>query len=707
MKRIFDKMVHVPAVYRLVSVSVVVALAALPVQRILGGEQPGGVKDLLQPGNVFAPPLLGESADGVFVENRHDIRDTRGKDRSDIVFILRGKGWDVFFRRTGVSYVFHRVVSNEDEHFPLPSAVAGRVFPLIEEYRVDVEFIRCLPSVRLEPASHALDAVKYYTRGCMGGSRQAFTRIAYRNVYEGIDIVFSTESGRLKYDIVVSPWAEPSEVSMRYSGVTAVFLDGWGNLSVETPFGVLRELAPVAFTGGVGESSRGALPYSGMGVPVAYRLEGSEVSFHVAPYPRDRTLVIDPGLVWSTYYGGGAEDWVAGIARDAGGNVYIVGRTRSLNFPVEAGYRMASAGGWDAFLVKLNALGQRVWATYLGGSDLDYGFGVAVDATGGPVICGWTKSDDFPVLHAAQTARAGDLDAFVAAFRSDGTLRWATYCGGSLDDHAMSVAADPVGGIVVTGWTLSIDFPTVSPFQATQAGFSDMIVVKYDTLGNVLWSTYFGGSGLDEAWDAAVAPSGTVYVCGRTGSTDFPAAGAAQPAPAGNVDACSVALTAGGTRLWATYFGGGKDECAYAVACDAAGNVFCTGSTDSDDLPILNAFQKKRALFLDAWVAKYSPGGSLQWSTYYGGNSSDIPADAACDPAGNVIIAGSSGSTSLPLLNAPMQKREGDDAFIARFSGNGTLLFAAFVGGGNNEGATGVTWGGGQSAVMTGTTNSM
>jgi len=657
----------------------------------------GGDKNIgnTRHGTIFRSP------DPVFFENHGDVIGSDGEPRNDIVYTYRGRGVDVHFRWSGLSYVFKRFTSEPGGASAKSSPHPPDAPAAVETYRLDVDFPGAAPAAR--PAGTGpVDGQRRYYRSQSPGelsARRAFSALAYKDLYDGIDLVFYFDERGLKYDFILRPGADPSSIRMRYGGAQWLVLQHDGTLTAGALLGEILDLPPVAFTRPA--PAAGAVP-----VAAKYRIDGCDISFELGPYDNTKTLTVDPGILWSTFYGGSGEDWANGAATDAGGNVFVTGRTISVNFPVHTGQQMSSGGNFDAFLVKFDAIGQRIWSTYLGGSNLDYGFGVATDPAGRVAVSGWTRSADFPLLNPAQPAFGGDMDAFVASFSPSGALRWSTYCGGMLDDRGMNVAADAAGNVVMTGLTFSFDFPVLSPQQASLAGFSDIMVVKYDSSGVTLWSTFHGGSGADEGLSVHADPAGNIAVAGRTSSGNYPVAGAAQSALAGKHDACLTVFTPNGIRVFSTYFGGSEDEYAYAVTCDQSGNIFAAGSTESDDFPILNAFQKKRGFFVDAWVAKFSSVGTPLWSTYYGGNSSEIAADAVCDNAGNVIIAGSSGSTTLPILNAPMLKNAGDDAFVARFSAMGALQFAAFAGGGNNEGASGVAWAGGQAVVIAGTTNS-
>jgi hypothetical protein len=238
-------------------------------------------------------------------------------------------------------------------------------------------------------------------------------------------------------------------------------------------------------------------------------------------------------LAWSTYLGGsGNWDWGNAIAVDNAGNAYVTGHTNSDDFPVKNALQAGNAGGaFDAFVSKLAASGSLTWSTYLGGTDLDSGNGIAVDSAGNAYVTGETSSDDFPVKNAVQPDYGGGEsggDGFVTRLNAAGNaLVWSTYLGGSEKDIGHSIALDTSGNVYVTGETASNDFPTQDPYQGTRgegfAGIADVFVTSINASGNALsWSTYLGKSYHDIGHAIAVDESGYIYVTGETG-LEFPA----------------------------------------------------------------------------------------------------------------------------------------------------------------------------------------
>ena len=320
------------------------------------------------------------------------------------------------------------------------------------------------------------------------------------------------------------------------------------------------------------------------------------------------------GLIYGTYLGGDDYDSSAGIAVDASGNAYVTGHTHSTAFPVTAGaFQTLKGGFFDAFAVKLNATGSSlIYGTYLGGSDDDYGNGIAPDASGNAYVTGYTFSAAFPVTAGAfRTTSGGLVDAFAVKLNATGSgLIYGTYLGGSEDDRGYGIAADASGNAYVTGYTDSANLPvTAGAFQTVFGGGGrDGFVAKLNATGSgLIYGTFLGGSDVDWGAGIAVDASGNAYVTGRTESANFSVtAGAFQTVFGGIADAFVVKLNATGWGLiYGTYLGGSEDDRGSGIAADASGNAYVTGETESDSFPTtITGFRIIYGGAVDAFVTK-------------------------------------------------------------------------------------------------------
>ena len=322
-------------------------------------------------------------------------------------------------------------------------------------------------------------------------------------------------------------------------------------------------------------------------------------------------------LTQATYLGGSNADIANTLALDASGNVFVGGYTASTNFPgTTGGAQPANAGGsQDVFVARLSSnLQTLVQATYLGGSDTDQAFALALQGSGNVLVTGTTGSTNFPgTIGGAQPANGGGgRDIFVARLSGSlTTLMQATYLGGSSAESASVLALDATGNVLVAGDTGSTNFPgTSGGAQLASGGSADAFVARLSSnLTTLVQATYLGGSDFDQANALALDPDGNVLVAGLTNSTNFPGtSGAAQAVNGGNFDAFVARLTSSLTTLvQATYLGGNAYDAAFALAVDASGNVLIAGSTQSTNLPgTTGAAQPSSGGNGDVFVAKLS-----------------------------------------------------------------------------------------------------
>jgi hypothetical protein len=403
--------------------------------------------------------------------------------------------------------------------------------------------------------------------------------------------------------------------------------------------------------------------------------------------------VTNGALVYSTYLGGVNAEKAFAIAVGADGSAYITGFTQSPDFPVTltafqptSTVGIESTNSSDAFVTKLSPAGNAlVYSTFLGGTNAENGFGIAVDASGNAYVTGETASTDFPVQNAFQpTLSMGGLrvDAFITKLSADGSsLVYSTYLGGgspgtSLNqgiNQGFGIAVDAAGSAYVAGYTNSESFPTQNPLQPSLAGNDDVFVTKFIPAGDALvYSTYLGGSGNDDAFGIAVDSAGNAYITGKTASTDFPTLNPLQPVFGGGAaDAFIAKLNPSGTGLvYSTYLGGSGDEGNLSrIALDAGDNTYIVGTTNSKDFPTANAIEPtKAAVSSTVFVTKINAtGDGLVYSTYLGGKTLDFGFGIAVDSSGNTYVCGQTFSSDFPTVNPLQASRNGsDDAFIAR-----------------------------------------
>ncbi len=398
---------------------------------------------------------------------------------------------------------------------------------------------------------------------------------------------------------------------------------------------------------------------------------------------------------------------------DAAGSCYIVGDTTSADFPVNTVLQSANRGGSDAFAVKLNAAGSTsVFATYIGGSRLESGYGISVDSQGNVYITGSTDSMDFEAINAVQGNNLGGADAFVTKISADGSeINYSTFLGGSGADSGLSIAVDNSGAAYITGSTAAANFPVSNPAQSANRGGADVFVAKLNSNGSALiYATYLGGSGLDQGQDIAIDGAGAAYITGVTSSTDFNTRQPLQTNNLGGGDAFIAKLSPTGSDLvYSTYYGGGGNDAGRSIAIDGAGAAYIAGITSSTNLPVQSPLQPTNRGQDDAFILKINASGSaIVYATYLGGSASDAGAAIAVDTAGAAYVTGLTTSINFNTRNPFQGANRGDlDAFVAKISSDGSMLsYSSYLGGSSTEFGNGIAVDGAGAAYVTGSTAS-
>lgn len=438
-------------------------------------------------------------------------------------------------------------------------------------------------------------------------------------------------------------------------------------------------------------------------------------------------------LVFSSYLGGQEWDEATGVATDRDHNTYVTGFTLSEDFPrVGAGTR-AHAAIVDAFVTKIAAEGSRIeWSTQIGGVDMDMANAVTLDSDGNVYVVGRTGSPDFPTRNGLQNRLNGRActgepchDAFVVKLSPTGTIRWSTLLGGTLNEEAVSVAVDEDSNVYVTGLTDSPDLPVRNAFQPRfqsppcQGDLPcpyDAFVTKLAPSGNrIVYSTYLGGHGGDVARGIDVDDDHNAYITGSTQSRDFPKVRAFQNTMRGEAcgpppgEPCRQAFLtklnpSGATAAYSTYLGGREHDDAYGVAVDRRHRAHVTGATQSPDFPTRNALQptldnsactseQPEEFCDDGFVTKFAASGQdLVYSTYLRGRAEDQGLSIDITKTGRALVAGRTDSIDfLTTPNAAQSDFGGYiDGFALQLRPNGTPVWSTFLGGSDADRATGI-----------------
>ena len=492
-----------------------------------------------------------------------------------------------------------------------------------------------------------------------------FATIRAVEVFPGVDYLLHGAGGQLEYDFVVSPGADPAVIALEFDGAEIDRLTDSGALELRTPGGVLRQSAPVIYqdtpAGRVVRAGRYELRDNDF---IGFAIDDYDTSLPLVIDPvisystylgsagvslTHAVAVDNDGNAYLTGYGDSTYPVVGGLPASYGrpgpGDAWSISITKlnptgtSFIYSTFVGGTSSNERGWD---ITVDDSG----AVHVTGSTFSHDF---------PTV------NPYQATHNSTSS-----NGFVFKLSPAGdSLVFSTYIGGNSDDHAHGIATDPSGNVYVTGLTTSAVFPTLNPLQGTLKGSHDAFVLKLTSAGAGVYATYLGGTNMEQAFDIVADASGNAYFVGFTLSTDFPLVTPFQTAQS-HTDAFVTKINANGSAiLYSTLFGGsavgggfGEDR-ATGIALGPAGNIFIVGLTSSANLPIVNGFQPKRGgtgSDYDLFVAKFNPAGSaLDYSTFLGGFYSEFVGynhRIAVDCRGRAVVVGGTRSADFPLVNA-------------------------------------------------------
>ncbi|MBK8625314.1 MAG: SBBP repeat-containing protein [Saprospiraceae bacterium] len=396
---------------------------------------------------------------------------------------------------------------------------------------------------------------------------------------------------------------------------------------------------------------------------------------------------------WSTYHGGNSDDNFRDMAIDAAGNVFVIGSTLSPNAIATTGsYQPNLAGASDVFVAKYDKDGNKIWSTYFGGSEDDFGQSIDLDAVGNVFITGLTFSTTgIATSGTHQSNNNGNGDTFIAKFSNNGMRIWGSYLGGEKFDYSNDIELDIAGNPIILGWTNSVtNISTTGAFSTTYNGQNDVLLAKFNTNGQLLWSTYFGDVGFDTGLQVESDGLSNIVISGWTSSTvNIVTPGAIQSTYGGNTADVFLAVFSGnGNRLWSTYYGGSGNDYGDALYVNSMGDIYLSGSTSSpNNIATPSALQSNLAVGYDAFLTKFAIDGTRNWATYFGGNGDDTAYRLRESSNGGIFMVGHTTSSNVMATTGAFQqvKSGGQDVFIARFEKNGTRAWSTYYGGASND----------------------
>jgi hypothetical protein len=695
-----------------------------------------------------SPALPKETEVVCFAENKGQVTDQNGKSRPDILFGGSTKGVNFHLKKNGVSYQLNRV----DKWKKIKLHTSNETVEKIDEatvYRLDFNWINTNPSVEVLPSQPLTGVSKFLNSGTKEIISGSFSELLYKGIYKGIDLKWYEKNGELEYDYIVEPGADYSQIKFEIKGAEEIRINKNNDLVIKTPLGTLIQKAPIAFQNGKILSSS----WNVNGNIVSFNVNNvnPNETLIIDPVVRawgtyyggtgsDRgwsctadnagnvylvgdtntptsTLVATTGAhqstfggavdlfiakfnsagvrQWATYYGGTGNEFDPAAIVDNNGNLYVASYSDSNIGTVIAtvgSHQPAYGGGVnDAFLVKFDANGTRLWGTYYGGTGADYPRGVAIDNSNNIYMTGFTTSTNSVAIVSAgahQVVHNGSEEAFLVKFNSSGVRQWATYYGGTGSDAAYGCSVDNLGNVYLAGHSTSgTDISTTGAHQTTSSGGHDAFLVKFNSSGVRQWATYYGGTG-NELENVCVIDPNTnfVYLVGYTtsGTTTLIATpGSHQTTYAGGGDVFIAKFDPNGVRQWGTYYGGAGDQNTRTAIVDPKGALYFNGRTTAGStgtsVATANGFQPVAGGGSDCFFVGFDQNGRRFFGSYYGGTGTeDCSRNSMSIVNGEIFISGytTSGTTTMIASSGAHQTTNngGNEAFLAKFNINAEAL---------------------------------
>lgn len=618
----------------------------------------------------------------------------RGQADASVKFLTRAGGYNLYLTASEAVMVM-----------PRPDSIKSNASGVV---RMKLKGSNARASVR------GLGILPGYTNYLLGNDSakwlngvKHYSKVKFAQVYPGIDMVYRFDGANVEYDFVVAPGANPGRILLSFEGGKNLRLDDKGNLIHRVEGGELTYNAPNLYQ----TLGSKRIPVKGRFVLAS----NNHVRFEVGNYIKNKELVIDPTLAYSSFLGGTVEDRAYAIAVDASNNAYLTGKTASVNFAtgnaVGAGQLQPAygTGAYDVFVTKIDPAGALLWSTYYGAAGSDIGLGIAVDGAGKIYVSGSTTGTlPVTVPPYTQIGAGGGTDAFVAAFKADGTgpLIYANQIGGPGEESANGIAVDTAGNAYITGYTDSAGFVVMGAAQGAIGGMTDAFVAKFSAAGAPAYSTFLGGTNADLGNAIAIDTLGNAYVTGKCQDAFVSVVGyptVFKNTVTGSDDAFIAKLDpTGATFLYKTYVGGAGIDEGTAIALDSSNNIYITGSTFSADFPgasFVTVGQTTIGTAPDAFVFKLNVaggGGILDgvYSTFLGASGSDVGTAIAVDASNNAYVTGRTFSGDFPMVGPITGGGSlvgSAEAFVTQVGPTGgTFGFSTYLGGTTDTGGQGI-----------------
>jgi gliding motility-associated-like protein len=677
-----------------------------------------------------------------FEENLGQIKYPDNKPAPEVKFVIKQGNLKIFLLKNGLAYQLEKYLTptlskgeGEDESLFSNNTLHNTTPKRLETYRMDMELIGANPNPEILAEGKSDDYTNYYQSNLI--QTHNYQKIIYKNIYPGIDWVLYTvnsssshispRSSLFKYDFIIHPGADPNQIKLKYKNTEQIYLDSFGNIILRNRLGDIREDAPEVF------QHQEILK-------AHYILTDSIVCFHIKSYDPTHTLIIDPKLEWSTYFGGTDIEQCFGSVLDNTANIYTYGFTNSSSNIAYNGYQDTLINVNNAYLAKFNTKGQLIWSTYYGSQT--FFRGACVDSKNNISLVGYVISSSTNIsFNGHQNSHNGGTnDGLLVKFNAQGQRLWASYYGGMAADNIWDCAIDSTNSIIIYGQTTSQSNIASNGHQNTfylkmQSNGTyppNSFLVKFNENGVRLWGSYFGINGsnyskiaLDYSNNifisggsnddklilnanttifgafhflAKFSPSGSFifskriglnsvfagldnHLCFNKNKLYFSIAPTSMINPpnltsgfkkavTGPNDVLFVQLDTLGNQLWASYVGGNDRERAPRIVIDKHQNRYIAAHTISPSGIYVKGVDSSLSGGNDLFVTKISKSDSVIWSSYFGGDNMENDPYILVDSNDNIYLS----ATTLSINGINYQGHQNNyggglsDAFLMKIS---------------------------------------
>ncbi len=640
-----------------------------------------------------------------FRKNEGQVVNEHGQPNRNVLYMYSDDRFNLHLRRNSFSYELFQIINHMDysEAGVNPMYEEDRFhayrFSTIHVARVDVVLENANPYPEIITGEENGSYFNYY----MNLSERApvlnvpcYDRILYKNIYPHIDLLFiagpsDQDDAFLRYEWIVYPGGDPAQIRMRFLGGKGFHLKPDGSFDILTSRGYITEGTPVTYVYETGAPVRSA-----------YRFDGQYLTYALDAYDRTKTLVIDPTLMWATFYGGESEETIfeSEVAVDNLGKIILTGSTYSTTgIATDDAWDKTYKNKTDIFICKFKDNGKIAWGTYFGEKGKDGPFGLTLDADNHIYVYGSSDSDSGMATPGAYKTKVLENkgDMLLSKWKPKGELIWSTYYGGESREHWRNAVVTAAKHIIICGWTSSeTGIATPGAYQTVAGKNGDAVIGKFDNNGFPVWVTYWSGDGDDRAHELCFdIDKKYILVVGTCESTtNFILNSPWQVSKGSLIDAFLAKWDTLGNYYWGTYIGGNKDDRGRGVVVDKVGNIYVSGYTQSvDSIASPGAHQPDWGGGYsgagipndDAFLMKFTASGQYVWGTYYGGDKTEFCRGMDIDAEGFLYIIGDAQSDyNIATPNGFMPNKQPgttSDAMFAKWDGNGTLIWGSYLGG--------------------------